>query len=142
MLKVALVGATGAVGQEFIIALNKHPWFELDLIVSSERTAGKKYIEALRDPSTAILKWHNKEEVPEFAKDMVLSNINELDPRKYDLIFAALESEDAKQIEPRLAAHVPVISTAAAFRYENDVPILIPGINDNHTDILEFQKKN
>jgi aspartate-semialdehyde dehydrogenase len=142
MLKVALVGATGAVGQEFVIALNRHPWFELDLIVSSERSAGKKYIDALRDPNTAILRWHNKEEVPEFDKDMVLSNINELDPRKYDLIFAALESEDAKQIEPRLAAHVPLISTAAAFRYENDVPILIPGINDDHTDMLEFQKKN
>ena len=56
------------------------------------------------------------------------------------LIFTALESDDAQIIEPKLAAHVPVISTAAAFRYENDVPILIPGINDEHIDILKNKK--
>ena len=106
MLKVALVGATGAVGQEFVIALNRHPWFELDLIVSSERTAGKKYIDALRDPNTAILRWHNKEEVPEFAKDMVLSNINELDPGKYDLIFAALRIRGCKANRAEVSSHM------------------------------------
>ena len=50
MLKVALIGATGAVGQEFVVALDKHPWFELVQIASSERSAGKKYVDAIRDP--------------------------------------------------------------------------------------------
>lgn len=141
MLKVALIGSTGAVGQEFVVALHNHPWFDLTHIVSSERSAGKKYIDALRDPQSGILRWHNREQVPEYIREKVVSKMDEIDPKKFDLIFTALESDDAQVIEPRLAQHVPVISTAAAFRYENDVPILIPGINDDHTDILKKQQK-
>ncbi|HYZ50631.1 MAG TPA: aspartate-semialdehyde dehydrogenase, partial [Nitrososphaeraceae archaeon] len=65
MLKVALIGATGAVGQEFVIALKKHPWFELTEIASSERSAGKKYTEALYDSQSGIIRWHNREQIPE-----------------------------------------------------------------------------
>src|SRR5881409_2107931 len=142
MLKVAVIGATGAVGQEFVIGLNKHPWFELVQIASSERSAGKRYIDALRDPNTSLLKWHNKENIPENVREMVLNRVEEINPNKVDLIFTALESEDAKVIEPRMATEVPVISTAAAFRYEDDVPILIPGINDEHCELLNIQRKN
>jgi aspartate-semialdehyde dehydrogenase len=142
MLKVAVIGATGAVGQEFVIALNKHPWFELVQMASSERSAGKRYIDALRDPNTSLLKWHNKQNVPEKVRDMILNKVEEIDPKKLDLIFTALESEDAKVIEPKMASKVPVISTAAAFRYEDDVPILIPGINDEHSELLNIQKMN
>ena len=142
MLKVALVGATGAVGQEFVIALNKHPWFELTQIASSERSAGKKYTDALRDPSTGILRWHNKEQVPEYVQDMIYSTVEDLDKKNFDLAFTALESSDAKVIEPSFARLLPVISTAAAFRYENDVPILIPGVNDEHAQLLNVQRKN
>jgi aspartate-semialdehyde dehydrogenase len=142
MLKVALIGATGAVGQEFVIALNKHPWFELMQIASSERSAGKKYIDALRDINSGLLRWHNKEQIPEYVREMVLSKVEEIDPKKIDLIFTALESDDAKIIEPSFARLLPVISTAAAFRYENDVPILIPGVNDDHAELLSIQKKN
>ena len=141
MLKVALIGSTGAVGQEFVVALHKHPWFDLTHIVSSERSAGKKYIDAIRDPQSGILKWHNREQVPEYIREKVISKIDDIDPKNFDLIFTALESDDAQVIEPKLAQHVPVISTAAAFRYETDVPILIPGINDDHTDILNKQQK-
>jgi aspartate-semialdehyde dehydrogenase len=141
MLKVALVGATGAVGQEFVIALNKHPWFELTQIASSERSAGKKYIDALHDPSTGILRWHNKEQIPEYIRDMIISKVQDIDKKNFDLIFTALESSDAKAIEPSFARSLPVISTAAAFRYENDVPILIPGVNDEHAQLLNVQRK-
>ena len=142
MLKVAVVGATGAVGQEFVVALNKHKWFSLTQIAASEKSAGKKYIDALRDPNSGILRWHNREEVPDYAKDMTVSRVRDLDAAKFDLIFTAVESEDAKEIEPRFAKTTPVISTAAAFRYEQDVPILIPGINDNHAELLSVQRKN
>src|SRR5919205_734017 len=142
MLKVALIGGTGAVGQEFVMALNKHPWFELTQIASSEKSAGKKYIEALRDPSTGILRWHNKEQIPEYIQDMIISKVENIEPKKFDLIFTALESSDAQLIEPSFAQTVPVISTAAAFRYENDVPILIPGVNDEHARLLDIQRKN
>jgi aspartate-semialdehyde dehydrogenase len=142
MLKVAVVGATGAVGQEFIIALNKHRWFELTQIAASERSAGKKYIDAIRDPNSGILRWHNREEVPDYIKDVVVSKVDDIRPENFDLIFTALESDDAKIIEPKFAKTTPVISTAAAFRYEPDVPILIPGINDNHAELLNIQRKN
>jgi aspartate-semialdehyde dehydrogenase len=142
MLKVAVIGATGAVGQEFIIALNQHKWFELTQVAASERSAGKKYIDAIRDPNSGILRWHNREEVPEYIKDMVVSKVDDIKPENFDLIFTALESDDAKIIEPKLAKITPVISTAAAFRYETDVPILIPGINDNHSELLNIQRKN
>ena len=141
MLKAALIGATGAVGQEFAVALNKHPWFELVQIASSPRSAGKKYIDALRDKDSGVLKWHNKEPVPDYIQDMIVSRVEDVDPRKFDLVFTALESDDAKTIEPNFATSVPVISTAAAFRYEKDVPILIPGINDSHVELLNIQRK-
>jgi len=143
MVSVAIIGATGVVGQEFIVALDRHPWFEVSAIAASERSAGKRYIDALRDPNTGILKWHQHREVPDYARDMVVKSVNDIisDARKYDLIFTAVESDDAKVIEPRLAEYVPVISTAAAFRYERDVPILIPGINDAHADLLNYQRK-
>ncbi|HXG07144.1 MAG TPA: aspartate-semialdehyde dehydrogenase, partial [Nitrososphaera sp.] len=142
MLKVAVIGATGAVGQEFIIALNKHKWFELIQVAASERSAGKKYIDAIRDPHSGILRWHNREEVPEYVKDMVVSKVDDIKPENFDLIFTALESDDAKVVEPKFAKTTPVISTAAAFRYEPDVPILIPGINDSHAELLNIQRQN
>ena len=142
MLKVAVIGATGAVGQEFIIALNKHNWFELKQVAASERSAGKKYVDAIRDPNSGILRWHNREEVPEYIKNMVVSKVDDIKPENFDLIFTALESDDAKIVEPKFAKTTPVISTAAAFRYETDVPILIPGINDNHAELLKIQRKN
>jgi aspartate-semialdehyde dehydrogenase len=142
MLKVALIGSTGAVGQEFVIALKDHPWFELTAVASSQRSAGKRYIDALRDQNSGILKWHNKEQVPDYIKDKIINSVDEINPKEYDLIFTALESSDAQIIEPKFAETTPVISTAAAFRYENDVPILIPGINDDHIELLNVQKKN
>jgi aspartate-semialdehyde dehydrogenase len=142
MLKVALIGSTGAVGQEFVVALKDHPWFELTAVASSSRSAGKKYIDALRDPNTGIIKWHNKEHVPDYIQDKIINSVDEINPIEYDLIFTALESSDAQIIEPKFAQTTPVISTAAAFRYENDVPILIPGINDDHINLLNIQKKN
>jgi aspartate-semialdehyde dehydrogenase len=142
MLKVAVIGATGAVGQEFVVALNKHKWFQLTQVAASERSAGKKYVDALRDPSSGILRWHNREEVPEYVKNMVVSKVDDIKPENFDLIFTALESDDAMIIEPKFAKTTPIISTAAAFRYESDVPVLIPGINDDQADLLKVQGKN
>ena len=141
MLKVALIGATGAVGQEFVLALNRHPWFELSAVVSSSRSAGKKYVDSLRDPSSAILRWHSRNEIPEYVRDMIVTTVDHIRPESFDLVFTALESDDALKIEPNFAKSVPVISTAAAFRYESDVPIIIPGINEDHIELLSVQKR-
>ena len=73
---------------------------------------------------------------------MTVKSVNELDVSQLDLIFSAVESEAARDIETKMAADLPVISTSSAYRYEDDVPILIPGINDEQTELLETQKKN
>ncbi|MFQ5920558.1 MAG: aspartate-semialdehyde dehydrogenase, partial [Nitrososphaerales archaeon] len=78
MLRVAVIGATGVVGQEFIVTLNKHPWFEVNYIAASERSAGKKYIDAIRDKSSGVMKWHQREPVPAYARDMVVQSVNDL----------------------------------------------------------------
>lgn len=140
--RVAIIGVTGAVGQEFVVALNNHPWFEVKQIAASERSAKKKFVDAIRDPDSGILKWHIRDPIPEYIKDMIVESVDDIKPENLDLIFSSVESEAAKEIESRFAKDIPVISTSAAYRYESDVPILIPGINDDHVALLDTQRKN
>ena len=140
--KVAIIGVTGSVGQEFVLSLENHPWFKVTQIAASERSAGKKYSDAIRDPNSGIIKWEVGGEIPEYIKDMTVKSVDEIDASQLDLVFSSIESDAAKEIEPKFAKDVPVISTSSAFRYEKDVPILIPGVNDEQTDLLEQQKKN
>jgi len=140
--KVAIIGATGSVGQEFVLSLENHPWFEVTQIAASERSAGKKYAEAIRDPNSGIISWEVHGEIPEYIKEMTVKNIDEINASQLDLVFSAVESGAARDIETKFAKDVPVISTSSAYRYEEDVPILIPGINDEQAELLEVQKKN
>lgn len=139
--KVAIVGVTGSVGQEFVLSLNNHPWFEVTQIAASARSAGKKYIDAIRDPNTGIVSWQVGGEIPDYIKNMIVKSVDDLDLSQLDLVFSAVESNAARDIETKLAEKVPVISTSSAYRYEEDVPILIPGINDDQAELLEVQKK-
>ena len=139
--RVAIIGVTGSVGQEFVQSLNNHPWFQVTQIAASSRSAGKKYLDAIRDPS-GIIAWDVGGEIPEYIKEMTVKTIDELDVSQLDLAFSAVESEAARDIETKIAADIPVISTSSAHRYEDDVPILIPGINDEQAELLEIQKKN
>lgn len=139
--RVAIIGVTGSVGQEFVLSLHNHPWFKVTQIAASERSAGKKYLDAIREPS-GIVVWDVGGEIPEYIKDMPVLKIDELDTSQLDLVFSAVESEAARDIETKMAADVPVISTSSAYRYEDDVPILIPGINDEQAELLDIQKKN
>jgi len=139
--RVAIIGVTGAVGQEFVQSLKNHPWFEVTQIAASERSAGKKYVDAIRDDS-GIVAWDVGGEIPDYIKDMPVLTINELKVAELDLIFSAVESQAARDIETKFAKDLPVISTSSAYRYEEDVPILIPGVNDEHAELLEVQKKN
>lgn len=139
--RVAIIGVTGAVGQEFVQSLDNHPWFEVTQIAASERSAGKKYLDAIRDVS-GIVSWDVGGEIPEYIKNMTVRKIDELDTSQLDLVFSAVESGAARDIETKMAAEVPVISTSSAYRYEDDVPILIPGINDEQAELLDIQKKN
>jgi len=140
--KVAVIGVTGAVGQEFVLSLEDHPWFEVTQIAASERSAGKNYVDAIRDPDSGIIKWEVGGEIPKYIKGMTVKKIDEINVAGLDLVFSAVESNAARDIETKFAKDIPVISTSSAYRYEDDVPILIPGINDEQAELLEIQKKN
>ncbi|MCX8162053.1 MAG: aspartate-semialdehyde dehydrogenase [Candidatus Bathyarchaeota archaeon] len=140
MYSVAVVGATGVVGQQFLVALDNHPWFKLECLAASPRSAGKPYIEALKG-SEGEVRWFCDEPIPEGFIDMEVEDSSDIDPSDFDLIFTAVESDVASKIEPRYAEETPVVSTASAFRYEEDIPILVPGVNDEHTRLIEIQRK-
>ena len=140
--KVAIIGVTGAVGQEFVVSLKDHPWFEVVQIAASERSAGKKFLDAIRDPASGINNWQVGGNIPDYIKDMIVVSVDDLKVNDLDFIFSSIESEAAREIESRFAKDLPVISTSSAYRYEDDVPILIPGINDEQADLLDVQKKN
>ena len=132
-LRALLVGATGIAGQQFVSALRDHPWFEIGAIAASPRNAGKRYDEAVGGA------WFLGEPIPPEVAAMRL-----LDPgapaRGVDLVFSAVESDVAKELEPRLAAEIPVVSLASLFRMEPDVPLLLPPINAGHVGLVAAQR--
>lgn len=140
MIRAAVVGATGIVGQQFLVALRGHPWIAVKALAASERSAGQSYRKAITDPATGAVRWFCDESPADDVMDLPVVNATELSTKDIDLVFSAIESGPAKTLEPQYAAEVPVISTASAFRYEDDVPILIPGINPGHARLLETQR--
>jgi len=141
MLKAAIVGATGIVGQQFLTALKNHPWIEIVALAASERSAGRSYKSAITDPSSGALRWFCEEPPVEEVMNMPVQNAIEMDVSCIDIVFSAIESDQAKILEPKFAADKAVISTASAFRYDDDVPILIPGINSEHAKLIDVQRK-
>ncbi len=132
-IKVAVLGATGMVGQRFIQLLADHPFFKLTGITASERSAGKKYAE--------VGKWYLDEPMPEKIRSM---EVKDTEPKKVDadIVFSALPADIAKEMEPRFAeAGFIVASNASSYRMEKDVPLLIPEVNPDHLGLLDVQKK-
>lgn len=134
-LKAAVLGATGLAGQQFLSALEGHPFFEVTTLAASERSAGKSYKAALGNG------WFGSDGAPKRLLDFDVQDAAKLDAAGVDIVFSALESDAAKLIEPRLAAAVPVFSTASAYRYEQDVPILLAGVNPEHASLIELQRR-
>jgi len=137
--RVAVIGATGIAGQQFLAALPRHPDFEVVALAASARTAGRRYLDAIREPS-GMVGWWCDEPLPAEYAAMPVVNAESFDPRSVDLVFTAVESDAAKQLEPRFAATTPVVSTASAFRYFDDTPIFVPGVNNDHVKLLERQR--
>lgn len=133
--KAAILGATGVAGQQFVEALIDHPWFEIAELYASERSAGKSYGDAAT--------WHSSTPLPIKIATLpvrtIATGLQELD--RFDVVFSALPSDVAEQIEGDYATHKPVISTASAYRYKDDVPILVPEINGGHAPLIERQRK-
>jgi aspartate-semialdehyde dehydrogenase len=139
--RVAVIGATGVAGQQFLAALAGHPYFEVAALAASERSAGKRYREAITDASGAF-RWYCVEPLnPTFA-ELTVEDAGRLDAERVDLVFTAVESDAARELEPRFAKTTPVVSTASAFRYEPDVPIFIPGVNLDHDRLIPVQRRN
>ena len=139
-LKAAIVGATGIVGQQFILALQGHPWFAIDALAASQRSAGRSYGEALRDAGGS-LQWYAEAPPDDDIFDLPVENAADLDAARFDVIFSAVESDAARTLEPQYAKSTAVISTASAFRYDDDVPVLLPGVNDEHAGLIDQQRK-
>ncbi len=140
--RVAVVGATGIAGQQFLLALQNHPWFEVSLLAASERSAGKSYGEAIRDAKTGARRWWCQEEPPPWALSLPVHEATSIKLSGIDLVFSAVESEPTRELEPLYAKTTPVVSTASAFRSEPDVPVFIPGVNLDHVRLIDTQKKN
>ncbi len=140
-LKAAIVGATGIVGQQFILALQEHPWFTIAALAASQRSAGRSYGEALRGAPGGSLQWYDESPPDDSLFDLPVENAADLDATRFDVIFSAVESDAARTLESQYARSTPVISTASAFRYDDDVPVLLPGVNDEHTRLIDKQRK-
>ena len=134
--KVAILGATGAVGQRYIQLLQGHPWFQIEVLAASERSAGKKYGDACN--------WVMETNLPKEIAEMPVTNADVVSVEKagdVDLVFSSLPGDLAGPVESEFAALYPVFSKASAHRMEKDVPLLIPEINPDHADLVKIQQK-
>jgi aspartate-semialdehyde dehydrogenase len=138
-LRVAIVGATGVTGQEFIAALSDHPLLEVTHLLASARSAGKPYRRALRQESGAVA-WYGEGPLDDRIADLEVGEADGFDASEVDLVFSCIDAAPARELEPAYAAHTPVISTASAYRMESDVPLLIPGVNMDHAALLRRQR--
>jgi len=139
-LRAGVLGATGLAGQQVLAALEGHPWFTVAAVGASENSAGKSLGDALRDPSGSS-RWFAEGRPDPSLLSLPCLNDEQLLAQQLDLLFSAVSKEVAREWEPRFAERLPVVSTASAFRYEPDVPILIPGVNDAHADALHDQRR-
>jgi aspartate-semialdehyde dehydrogenase len=138
-IEVAVVGATGLAGQQFLAALADHPFLEVTRLCASGRSAGKPYREAIREPNGQV-RWYAGGTLDATLAGLVVEDAATFDASAVGLVFSAVESDAARELEPRFARTTPVISTASAFRYEEDVPILVPGVNLGHARLIETQR--
>ena len=132
-IPVAVLGATGSVGQRFVSLLLQHPWFRLAEVTASERSAGRPYAEAAQ--------WLQSEELPgDVAGLRVLPTDPAGAPLESRLLFSALDSSAAEQVEAAYAqAGHFVVSNAKTHRMDPDVPLLVPEVNAAHLGLLEHQ---
>ncbi len=128
------------VGQRFVQLISEHPWFEIAVIAASPRSKGKTYEEAVAG------RWAMETPIPESVRSMVLKDIREVDEiaGQVDFCFSAVDmsKEEIRAIEEEYAkTETPVVSNNSAHRWTPDVPMIIPEINADHADVIEYQKK-
>jgi aspartate-semialdehyde dehydrogenase len=130
-ITVAILGATGSVGQRFVELLSWHPWFQIVALAASEKSVGKRYGDAV--------KWLLPTSLSERIAGMPISECKP--PIAANLIFSALDSSAATEAESAFAnAGYTVITNAKNFRMQSDIPLLIPEVNSSHLELLGYQK--
>lgn len=140
-LRVGILGGTGMVGQRFITLLENHPWFEVVLVAASSNSAGKLYEEAVKG------RWKMTTPMPEFVKKMTVYDMDKDFDKivaEVDFVFCAVNmpKDEIKALEERYAkAELPVVSNNSAHRWTPDVPMILPEVNAQHLDVIEYQKK-
>ncbi len=138
---VGIIGATGMVGQRFMLLLADHPWFKVKVLAASARSAGKRYEEAVGP------KWSMTSPIPDKLKDIVVKDAvadAEEIASTVDFVFCAVDmkKDEIKALEERYARlECPVISNNSANRFTPDVPMIVPEINPEHAAVIDFQKK-
>jgi aspartate-semialdehyde dehydrogenase len=129
-IPVAILGATGTVGQRMIQLLAGHPWFEIAALTGSDRTVGRPYGDLVR--------WSlDGAPPPEVARMVVQPSDAPLDVA---IALSGLPTDVAREVEPRWAARVAVCSNASTYRMTPDVPLLIPEVNPDHIGMIERQR--
>lgn len=137
---VGVIGATGMVGQRFMLLLANHPWFKVTVLAASARSAGKTYQDAVGD------KWSFPTPIPEqFAQMTVLNAETDIKQiaQSVDFVFCAVNMDKAKirALEETYAKlEIPVVSNNSAHRFTPDVPMIIPEINDEHLKVIPSQR--
>ncbi|MCH8558719.1 MAG: aspartate-semialdehyde dehydrogenase [Balneolia bacterium] len=130
--RVGVLGATGAVGQKFIRLLSDHPWFTIQAVGASERSAGKTYSEAAN--------WVETSEIPSSIKDMVVRECKPEAMNDVDFVFSGMDAGVAGDIERSFAeAGIPVVTNARNYRREPHVPLLVPEVNPHHIEQIKKQ---
>jgi aspartate-semialdehyde dehydrogenase len=133
-IPVAVLGATGSVGQRFISLLDQHPWFKVVAVAASDRSVGQKYSQAAR--------WVLDTPMPEYAREMIVVPAT-TEAVQAKIVFSALHTEIANTLEPEFAkAGAAVCSNASSYRRGEDVPLLLPEINADHVQLVKHQRKN
>lgn len=139
-LRVGILGATGMVGQRFIALLENHPWFQVVTVAASPRSAGKTYEEAVGG------RWKMDTPMPEAVKQLIVMDVNEVEKvaSTVDFVFSAVDmsKDEIRRIEEDYAkTETPVVSNNSAHRWTPDVPMVVPEINPQHFDVIQYQKK-
>jgi aspartate-semialdehyde dehydrogenase len=133
MIKVGVLGATGAVGQRFVQLLANHPWFDLATLTASERSAGKKYGD--------VVNWKLDAPFPEKVRNIVVSPTSVKGAKGAELVFSALPAEIAGRVEDDFSrAGMAVCSNARSHRMEPDIPLVIPEVNPDHLGLIDVQR--
>ncbi|MFC6169859.1 aspartate-semialdehyde dehydrogenase [Loigolactobacillus jiayinensis] len=139
-LKVGVIGATGMVGQRYVTLLADHPWFEVVVVAASAHSAGKTYAESVNG------RWKMQEPIPDDVKDLVLLDAADVAAvaSQVDFVFSAvsMSKDEIRKIEEDYAkTETPVVSNNSAHRWTPDVPMIVPEINPDHTDIIKYQRE-